>query len=572
MDSQIQDSRSRRRYAHHFPHKGLLPEGHYYSLAWGIPYEFGGMTTVVLERGSALARQDNRRVEILTLSPEMKSQDRNRELHAEGRIDRRVTVRNLWKDLTAWPDRKLRRMVGALDDTSDALNDILPRVEDGWSEYRKSEDGTVLQIDRYHDRGHLLVSDRLDIRTYGKRGGRRITLFDRSQNVIGRWSTARSFYHAWLDVVFAGRPSYLISDAPITGALIHDYRRANVILGQVMHNHFLHRPQGEIFGELPSGKFEFLCHLDSFDLVTTLTEQQRVDMNEAELSAGNLRSVSNVTENLHGSPTAPRDRRRGGMIARLSGQKRVDDAVKAIGVVRAEDPEVTLDVYGEGTARPMLEALITDLGVTDAVRLHGHAPGAKTNFHDTSFSLLTSRFEGQGLVLLESMSAGCIPIAYDIDYGPADLIDDGVNGFLIPDGDIDACAAAILHVVNMGEDEVQEMRRSAISRAADFFERPIVERWGEVLAEKSFEEIKTWKGLKANLSSAVVSEEAAEVVVDVRGVSKRNPDAVYVSWKARKGAFFGRVPARFDGSTIRASIPIPRLAIIPRASSIFRST
>ena len=51
--------------------------------------------------------------------------------------------------------------------------------------------------------------------------------------------------------------------------------------------------------------------------------------------------------------------------------------------------------------------------------------------------LLTSRMEGLPLVLLEAMSVGCIPIAYDMPYGPADIIVDGVNGYLVEAGDIE---------------------------------------------------------------------------------------------------------------------------------------
>lgn len=493
----------------------------------------------------------------------MKTQDRDNELHAEGRIDRRVKVRNLWKDLTSWPDRKLRRMVGTLEAEDGAITDTLPRTTADWSEYRNADDGTLLQVDRYHDRGHLLVSDRMDMRTRGKRSGRRITLFDRSQNIIGQWATSRSFYQAWLDVIFDEKPTYLISDSSFTGALIHDYRRDNVILCQVMHNPFLQDPRDHIYGELSRGKFEFLSHLDSFDLVTTLTDQQRLDMTEAGLSTGRLRTVSNLTTDLHGDPTAIRDRRRGAMIARLSGQKRVDDAIRAISKAVRADPGIMLDVYGEGSDRPMLEQLIDDLDIPGSVHLHGHTPAAKQNFHSASFSLLTSRFEGQGLVILESMSAGCIPIAYDIAYGPEDIIEDGVTGFLIPEGDTDACAAAILRTVAMSSSEMEKMRRAAIARAGDFFERPIVERWGEVLAEKAFDPIVRLTGAHARISSAFATDESVSLNISVQNIGDEPPDKVFVSWKSRQDAYFGRAQATMSLHTVEAAIPISRLNNIP---------
>lgn len=128
----IPETSPRRSHPHRFPHRGLLPKGSYFTLTWTIGYDFGGMTTVALERSSAFARLDNRSVEILTLSPEMKGQNRGRELRAEGRIDRRVTVRNLWDDLTSWSDRKLRRMVGTIEPAHTAAEDVLERTGHDW--------------------------------------------------------------------------------------------------------------------------------------------------------------------------------------------------------------------------------------------------------------------------------------------------------------------------------------------------------------------------------------------------------------------------------------------------------
>ena len=550
-------------YPHRFPHKGALPEGHYYTLTWGISYDFGGMTTVALERSSAFARQDNRSVDILTFSADLKGQDRERELRDEGRIDRRVRVRNIWQDLTSWSDRKLRRMVGTSEVDHEAVDDVLDRSGADWNEFRKNSDEAVLQVDRYHDSGALLLSDRLDMNERGQIGGRRISLFDHKGNVIAQWPSARALYHAWLDKVIDDKPSYLISDSSFAGGLIFDYRRDNVILCQVVHSHFLGDPTGSNFGELTSGKIRYMRHLDSFDVVTTLTDRQRHDMDEAELSSNRLRTVSNLTENLTGDPTTPRVREQGAMIARLVSPKRVDDAIRAIGKASAQTPNVTLDVYGEGDERSTLTDLIDEVGVAGSVRLQGHTPGAKMNFHTSSYSLLTSRSEGQGLVVLESMSAGCIPICYAIDYGPTDIIEDGVNGFLVPPGDVDALAQAILRFLSMPEDEVEKMRRAAMARAADFYEAPIIRRWGEVLNEQSFEPIVHLDRLRAALTEATSTDEDIDVIIDLESLEEYKPDSVYISWKSRTGNFYGRVEAKFDHGVIRATIPTSRLLLIP---------
>lgn len=544
---------------HRFPHRGLLPEGRYFTLTWTIGYDFGGMTTVALERSSAFARLDNRRVEILTLSPEMKGRDRERELHEAGTLDRKVKIRSLWQDLTSWSDRKLRRMVGTVDPDPSAVDDVLNRSGRDWTELREDSEGHLLQADRYHDRGHLLVIDRQDMKKRGRRGGRRITLFDRDQKVIAQWGSAREFYQAWLDVVIGDKPSYLICDSAFVGNFIHEFRRDNVILCMVNHNHFLADADDEPTGALAEDKFGYLRHLDNFDLATTLTDSQRVAMERLDLSAGKLTTVSNLTDDLHGDPYRPRARHKGSMIARLAPQKRVEDAIVAVADVAARGRQITLDIYGDGEDSPMLSELIQSKNAVDRITLRGHVEGAKSNFLASSFSLLTSRYEGQGLVVLESMSAGCIPICYEVDFGPADIIEHGVNGFLVDPGDVDGLADAISTFLSLSEDEVSAMRRNAVSRAADFFERPIIRRWGEALASQSFAPIIRAEDARAEAQSAEVTANGIAITLRVSGLRESTLTQTFVSWKSRAGTFYGRVEARRSGELITAEIPYSRL-------------
>ena len=88
----------------------VLPAGNYYTVLWRIPETFGGLTSVALERSSAFARQDNRPIEILTFSPNNSGKEREQKLKAEGRLDDRVSILNIWEDLGTWSDDELARM------------------------------------------------------------------------------------------------------------------------------------------------------------------------------------------------------------------------------------------------------------------------------------------------------------------------------------------------------------------------------------------------------------------------------------------------------------------------------
>lgn len=81
------------------------------------------------------------------------------------------------------------------------------------------------------------------------------------------------------------------------------------------------------------------------------------------------------------------------------------------------------------------------------------------------------------------MARGCIPIAYDIRYGPSDLIEHGVNGFLVPDGDTMKLATAIRIFEAMPPSEVASMRAAAMETAANYFPYHNMHRWRTAISD-----------------------------------------------------------------------------------------
>ncbi|CAH0327416.1 Poly(glycerol-phosphate) alpha-glucosyltransferase [Microbacterium sp. Bi128] len=177
-----------------------------------------------------------------------------------------------------------------------------------------------------------------------------------------------------------------------------------------------------------------------------------------------------------------RSERTGMHAATLSHRKRVDHSVRAIHLANTTlSAPVGLKIFGDGSQRSQLEELITDLSETENVQLMGHVTNAQTHFKDASFSLLTSTSEAFGLVIVESMAAGCIPIAYDLPYGPASIITNGVNGFLVQYGNVEELARCIAEFVDMSPLQVQEMRQAARTRADDFSDVNVVRQWVEAM-------------------------------------------------------------------------------------------
>src|SRR5699024_10263429 len=117
-----------RPYPHRIPHRGIVPEGRYCTLTCGISDDFGGMTTLALERSSAYARRNSRSVHILTQVQVLKDQNGYRDLRAAVLIVRRVKVRNLWQAIPPWSASRLWRLVGTVAPDAEDHNDVLART------------------------------------------------------------------------------------------------------------------------------------------------------------------------------------------------------------------------------------------------------------------------------------------------------------------------------------------------------------------------------------------------------------------------------------------------------------
>jgi ribonuclease HI len=170
-------------------------------------------------------------------------------------------------------------------------------------------------------------------------------------------------------------------------------------------------------------------------------------------------------------------------LSSLVDRKRVQHAIRAMAEARGRRLrwKGRLEVWGSGPLKRKLSLLIVKLRAP--VRLRGYSPNAVDEFAHASFSLLTSSAEGLPGVLIESMGRGCIPISYDMPYGPADIITHGVNGFLVPNGDVKTLAAQIKFVVESSPADLAPLREAAYKRALEFSDERVMGLWASLMAE-----------------------------------------------------------------------------------------
>lgn len=134
-------------------------------------------------------------------------------------------------------------------------------------------------------------------------------------------------------------------------------------------------------------------------------------------------------------------------VGRLEEQKNFKDAIIAFSIIKKQLPELRLVVLGEGSQRKYLEDLAFGLGVADSVDFLSFVNNVDEFYRKARCTLLTSKFEGFPNVLLESLSNGTPCVSYNCPSGPKEIIENGVNGFLVKVGDTASLASSTINVI-----------------------------------------------------------------------------------------------------------------------------
>ena len=129
-------------------------------------------------------------------------------------------------------------------------------------------------------------------------------------------------------------------------------------------------------------------------------------------------------------------------VGRLVPQKDHATLLRAVALL-AQTRSIQLVILGEGPLRADLEALSHELGIAERVRLPGFAPNPLPAMSRADVVALSSKFEGFGLVLAESLACGTPVVSTDCPYGPAEILGNGEFGTLVPVGEPAALAAAL---------------------------------------------------------------------------------------------------------------------------------
>lgn len=169
-------------------------------------------------------------------------------------------------------------------------------------------------------------------------------------------------------------------------------------------------------------------------------------------------------------------------IGRYAYDKGNDLLLKAWSIIEKKHPDWSLDIYGNGDKEPYQKQMI-ELGVNShCCHLNGPITDVKKEYFSSSVFVLPSRFEGFGLVIIESMACGVPVVAFDCENGPRSIITDGETGFLIPPFDISAFAEKVMLL--MSDLELRKkIGSNALKTASQYDIDRIGQQWKHLFEE-----------------------------------------------------------------------------------------
>ena len=191
----------------------------------------------------------------------------------------------------------------------------------------------------------------------------------------------------------------------------------------------------------------------------------------------NIEVIHNVVTNYPEKITDVADRpKRIIAVGRLHAQKGFDLLIQSWQLIAARHPDWQLVVYGHGGDLQKLQQQLEKAGLTSSMTFAGATDNIYKEYQNSAFYVMSSRYEGWGLVLVEAMSCGLPCVSFDCPYGPSDIIRDGEDGFLVENGNIQQLAEKMELLINNKELRERLGVRARLN-AARFTSDNIMPQW-----------------------------------------------------------------------------------------------
>lgn len=166
-------------------------------------------------------------------------------------------------------------------------------------------------------------------------------------------------------------------------------------------------------------------------------------------------------------------------VGSLNKRKGYDRLLKIWEKVEEKNDEFILEIYGDGEEKSNLIEQVKSMKLKN-VRFMGNTSEIQNKLLKSKIFVMTSRKEGFPMVLLEAMTCGLPVVSFDIKTGPKEIIKDGIDGFLIPDNEINLFSDKLLYLIENTK-IISKMSKEAVKNIRKYEIDNIIEKWKEMI-------------------------------------------------------------------------------------------
>lgn len=208
--------------------------------------------------------------------------------------------------------------------------------------------------------------------------------------------------------------------------------------------------------------------LDAFVVLTQYDAESWKQIKIAEIIPNSLPFYTKESSSL--------DKKQIITVGRLSEQKGFDLLISAWSHIAKRHSDWKIHLYGEGELENELRRSIAKNGIEDSFFIHKPIKDIKEKYLESSIYVMSSRFEGFGMVLIEAMACGVPCISFDCPHGPSYIIKNGEDGILVKNGDVEKLADAISSLI-MDKERRMAMGKAAKRNIARYSQENIMQQW-----------------------------------------------------------------------------------------------
>lgn len=296
-------------------------------------------------------------------------------------------------------------------------------------------------------------------------------------NKTKRFRDFNEFKKYFINLFIKEPITYLVSEARGQDSAVLSIDNPKV--KKIFMTHSIHiRPGTDI---IRAGNRPVLNNLNKIDALVLLTNKQKNDIIKRFGYRNNYYVIPHSLE----LPIIKNSKENNKVVivARLHSEKRLEHCIEAFHMVVKTLPNAILEIYGDGEEKDNLQNLITKLNLNSNIKLKGFSREINKILQSAECSLNTSYYEGFALSIQESLANGTPVIAYDIKYGPSDMIDHNKNGFLVEEGNIEELSKIIINYLSKSRNEKDQYSMEAINKAKLYSNKRFSEEWFKLFEE-----------------------------------------------------------------------------------------